>query len=55
MTAERIEFGVARTECACSACILNCRYLPGSLIPAVLNRILYSDNKLSNLTIKFQT
>jgi Fe-S-cluster containining protein len=39
MTAERTEFGVARTVCACSACIANCRFVAGSLIPADLNRI----------------
>jgi hypothetical protein len=39
METERTEFGVARTECACRACIANCRFMPGSLIPADLNRI----------------
>jgi Fe-S-cluster containining protein len=36
---ERTEFGVARTECACRACVANCRFVPGSLIPADLYRI----------------
>lgn len=35
----RTEFGFERTECACSACINNCRRLPGYLIPADLERI----------------
>jgi hypothetical protein len=39
MTIERTEFGVARTVCACSACIANCRFIAGSLIPADLHRI----------------
>ena len=39
MAAERIEFGVARTVCACRACIANCRFIAGSLIPADVNRI----------------
>src|SRR5262249_16354464 len=39
MTAVRTEFGVARTECACRACVANCRFVPGALIPADLHRI----------------
>lgn len=39
MAAERTEFGVARTECACNACVANCRFVPGALIPADLHRI----------------
>lgn len=39
MAAERTEFGVARTECACSDCVVNCRSIPGALIPADLSRI----------------
>jgi len=39
METERTEFGVARTVCACSACIANCRFIAGSLIPADLHRI----------------
>jgi hypothetical protein len=39
MTAERTEFGVARTECACRSCVANCRFVPGALIPADLHRI----------------
>ncbi len=30
---ERTVFGFARTECACSECILNCQYMPSYLIP----------------------
>jgi Fe-S-cluster containining protein len=39
MAADRTEFGVARTVCACSACVANCRFVPGALIPADLQRI----------------
>lgn len=38
-TETRTEFGYERTECACSACVNNCRHLPGYLIPADLERI----------------
>jgi len=39
MATQRNEFGVARTECACRACAVNCHFVPGSLIPADLHRI----------------
>jgi Fe-S-cluster containining protein len=39
MAAVRTEFGVARTVCDCRACVANCRFVPGALIPADLNRI----------------
>lgn len=39
MAAERTEFGVARTVCDCRACVANCRFVPGALIPADLHRI----------------
>ncbi|MCI0487516.1 MAG: YkgJ family cysteine cluster protein [Blastocatellia bacterium] len=39
MMADRTEFGVARTVCDCRACIANCRFMAGSLIPADLHRI----------------
>jgi len=39
MSAQRTEFGVARTECACRLCVANCRFIPGALIPADLHRI----------------
>jgi hypothetical protein len=35
----RIEFGFERTHCACPACTVNCRHIPGYLIPADLERI----------------
>jgi hypothetical protein len=35
----RLEFGFERTICDCEECKLNCRYLPGYLIPADLDRI----------------
>lgn len=37
--AARTEFGFARTVCACRECALNCRHIPGYLIPADLERI----------------
>lgn len=39
MAAERTEFGVARTVCDCRACIANCMFMAGSLIPADLDLI----------------
>jgi hypothetical protein len=35
----RSEFGFFRTVCACAGCVLNCRHLPGYLVPADLERI----------------
>jgi Fe-S-cluster containining protein len=35
----RTEFGFGRTVCACQECTLNCRHIPGYLIPADLERI----------------
>jgi hypothetical protein len=35
----RTEFGFARTVCSCRECTLNCRHLPGYLIPADLERL----------------
>jgi hypothetical protein len=35
----RIEFGYARTICACHECVLNCHHIPGYLIPTDLERI----------------
>jgi hypothetical protein len=37
--AARTEFGFCRTVCACRDCTLNCRYLPGYLVPADLERM----------------
>lgn len=39
MAAERTEFGIARTECYCRACVVNCHFVLGSLIPADFHRI----------------
>jgi Fe-S-cluster containining protein len=36
----RTEFGRQRTECSCQACIKNCRFMPGNLIPADLDRMI---------------
>src|SRR5215467_1073893 len=38
-TTAREEFGFARTVCDCSECSINCRFIPGYLIPADLDRI----------------
>lgn len=35
----RTEFGSARTACSCGNCSINCRFIPGYLIPADLERI----------------
>lgn len=37
MSDPRIMFGFARTECACDECALNCRFIPGYLIPTDLD------------------
>lgn len=50
MTEARINFGFHRTECACEECVLNCRFIPGYLIPtdlADIARHLGADNLLS--------
>ena len=39
MSDQRITFGFARTNCACEECALNCRFIPGYLIPADLAAI----------------
>lgn len=39
MFAARTIFGFNRTECACAECALNCRFIPGYLIPADLAAI----------------
>ncbi len=36
----RTEFGVARSSCACSDCQTNCKFMPGFLIPADLDRMI---------------
>ena len=36
----RTEFGKNRTSCACHLCVTNCRFMPGFLIPADLDRLL---------------
>lgn len=35
----RTEFGKTRTTCGCNECATNCRYMPGSLIPSDLGRM----------------
>lgn len=37
---ERFEFGFPRTSCPCKACQLNCRHMPGFLIPSDLGRMI---------------
>ena len=39
MSDQRITFGFARTTCACEECVLNCRFIPGYLLPADLGAI----------------
>ena len=36
---ERSEFGATRTSCGCERCRINCRHMPGFLIPADLDRL----------------
>ncbi|MGH3428238.1 MAG: hypothetical protein ACRDQZ_11850 [Mycobacteriales bacterium] len=40
---DRIEFGYERTTCACRGCQTNCRFMPGFLIPADLERMIPAD------------
>lgn len=50
MSNARITFGFPRTECACAECVLNCRFIPGYLIPTDLTAMaaeLGYDNLLS--------
>jgi hypothetical protein len=35
----RSKFGFDRTVCSCAECVKPCRYMPGYLIPADLDRI----------------
>lgn len=35
----RTEFGYYRTTCGCAACVHNCEYMPGNLVPADLFRL----------------
>lgn len=35
----RAEFGYSRTECACHECAINCRFVPGFLVPSDVERI----------------
>lgn len=39
----RIEFGVNRTSCGCQLCRVYCRFMPGYLIPADLERLIPAD------------
>ena len=36
---ERAEFGFTRTKCACPDCTINCKFIPGYLVPADVERI----------------
>jgi hypothetical protein len=36
----RREFGQERTTCSCSGCVLNCRFMPGFLLPSDLGRMI---------------
>jgi len=35
----RVEFGYHRTECSCGDCVINCRFIPGYLVPSDIERI----------------
>lgn len=35
----RVAFGFARTSCACPDCTVSCRFIPGMLVPADLERL----------------
>src|SRR6185436_1523039 len=35
----RMEFGFARTSCACRRCTISCEHIPGALAPSDLPRI----------------
>jgi Fe-S-cluster containining protein len=39
MSGRRIELGFERTVCDCEACKLNCKFIPGFLIPSDLQRL----------------
>lgn len=39
MNDEREEFGFTRTSCACPDCKLNCKHIPGYLVPTDVERI----------------
>lgn len=47
MSEARTTFGFHRTECACEECALNCRFIPGYLIPtdiaAIANHLGYEN------------
>lgn len=47
MSEARTTFGFNRTECACAECALNCRFIPGYLIPtdiaAIANHLGYEN------------
>lgn len=35
----RVEFGFERSVCACRECTINCKFIPGYLVPADIERI----------------
>ncbi len=39
MSDQRIELGFERTVCDCGACKINCKFIPGLLLPSDLHRI----------------
>jgi hypothetical protein len=43
---ERTEFGAKRTNCACNTCQINCRFMPGFLIPSDLFHIIPGDRDI---------
>jgi Fe-S-cluster containining protein len=54
MLDSRITFGFPRTQCACAECALNCRFIPGYLIPTDLTAIAaeLSDDNLLNFALE---
>lgn len=40
---ERTEFGFARSSCSCGKCRVFCRFKPGALVPADLDRLIPQD------------
>ena len=39
VSGERTEFGFTRTRCGCPSCSVSCRFVPGFLVPADLQRL----------------
>jgi hypothetical protein len=55
MSDRRTELGFERTVCDCSACKINCKFIPGFLLPSDIRQIVYAGNKVGNSVIKSVT